>query len=435
MPPQENAIWQVTLESGDTKQCVSYGEDLFPSCQDTLKRRFVFTFSPLPRQAALIFALLLTNSICVSSLVPMMGYFIVEGLGQDPWRISLYAGLVMPLTLAANRWSGERLDHGMAVRKLLLISVCAYLLLTAILTQTDNYYVLLVTVAPLMSLANMGSGTIFTFGRLYAEQHNLDTGRINSWLRMAVSLAWMIGPASAFSLVSTFGFAIAFTVSFVLGICYLVLWHIVVPKNFRTPPRPKKDTQADPVNWGLLIAAITCLGFVVTNSLFLSAMPLYFVQEIGLPGSTPGLALSVKCLLEVFVIFGSVRLAERTGIRPVLLLAAFLGVISMILFSNATSVWQVLTIAVLEGTYYGLFAGLAITFVQSFAPDRPGRATAVYMNSLFFGGFIGSVSMGFIASAASFKTVLYVAATAAFAAMIILLATAKVRPATAERSI
>lgn len=387
----------------------------------------MFRFRQLPRQAALIFALQLTNSICISMLVPIMGFFIVEGLGQEPWQIGLYAGLVLPLTLLANRWCGEQLDHGVAIRKLLLISVCAFLCFATILTQTSNYYVLL-SIAPLMSLANMGSGTIFTFGRLYAEKNSLDIGKLNSWLRMAVSLAWMIGPAAAFSLSAAFGFTTAFTAALALAVGNLMLWHIVVPADFRAPSRPKDAAKADPVNWGLIIAGVICLGFSATNSLFLSAMPLYFVQEAGLPASTPGFALSVKCLVEVFVIFGSVRLAQQIGIRPVLLLAAVLAIASMMLFAAATSVWQVLAIAILEGTYYGLFAGLGITFVQSFASDRPGRATAVYMNSLFFGGFIGSVSMGVIASATSFKMVLYVAAAASLISMIILLVSTRIQP-------
>ncbi len=386
--------------------------------------------SQVSRQIVWIFLLLLTNSICVSTLIPMMGYFIVEGLGQEPWQIGLYTGLVLPLTLVANRWNGERLDHGAPVRKLLLISVSAYLLLTAILTQTGNFYLLIGAVAPLMSLANMGSGTIFTFGRLYATKNELPVTKVNSWLRMAVSLAWMIGPALAFGLAAAFGFKTAFTVSFCFGVFYLVLWHFVIPADFRAPIKETNEKSKDPINWGLLVAALTCLGFVVTNSLFVSAMPLYFVQERGLPGSTPGLALSVKCLVEVFVIFGSVRLAEAFGIRPVLILAAGLGATSMMLFSHATSLWQVLAISGLEGIYYGLFAGLSITFVQSFSPDKPGRATAVYMNSLFLGGMIGSVSMGFIASASSFETVIYVAAASSGMAILILLATLRVQPAT-----
>ena len=114
------------------------------------------------------------------------------------------------------------------------------------------------------------------------------------------------------------------------------------------------------------------------------------------------------------------------------MLAACLAAVSMVLFAQVTALWQVLAIAVLEGTYYGLFAGVAISFVQSFAPDRPGRATAVYMNSLFLGGMIGSISMGFIASAASFQTVLYTAALSATAALAVLLATLKVQPKVIE---
>ncbi|MEP3431701.1 MAG: MFS transporter [Roseibium sp.] len=390
-------------------------------------------FSQLPRQGMLIFFLLLTNSICGAALIPLMSFFIVEGLGVEPWKIGLYTGTVLTLTLLTNRWAGERLDHGFPVRKLLVISVSAYLTLTALLTQTNSFLMLVLIVAPLMSLSNMGSGTIFTFGRLYAQRTDLDIARVNSWLRMAISLAWMIGPALSFTLVAEFGFKVAFSCALALGFVNLVLWHIVVPPEFKAEPKDKRQDASDPINWGLMIAALICLGFVITNTLFVSVMPLLFIKETGLPGSTPGLSLTVKCLVEVFVIFASVRLAEKIGVRIVLLIAAILAAISMSLFAQATSLWQVIAISILEGTYYGLFAGVSITFVQSFAPDKPGRATAVYMNSLFFGGMIGSVSMGFIASATDYKTVLYVATGSSLTAMLILLATLKVRPRTADQ--
>ncbi len=389
-------------------------------------------FLQLPRQAVLILLLQFTNSLGVSVLIPLMSFFIVDGLKAAPWQVGLYTALLMPLTLAANRWAGERLDHGFAVRRLLLIPVCAFVLVSALLTQVSSLLMLVLLIAPLMSLSNMGSGTIFTFGRLYAIRHDLDIGRVNSLLRMTVSLGWMIGPAVSFTLVASFGFVAAFSCAFAIGLVYLILWYFVVPAGFRAAPRPRSNTGREPINRGLLIAGLSCLGFVVTNSLFVSAMPLYFVRETGLPGSTPGLSLSVKCLVEIFVIFASVRLAERIGTRQVLMLAACLAAASMLLFAQASALWQVLAISVLEGTYYGLFAGVAISFVQSFAPDRPGRATAVYMNSLFLGGMIGSVSMGFIASAADFRTVLFVAALSSLAALATLAATFRIQPQTAD---
>ena len=102
-----------------------------------------------------------TKSLGASSLIPLMSFFIVEGLGSAPWQVGLYTGLVMPLTLIANRWAGERLDHGFRVKRLLLISICAFILLTALLTQVSNLLMLVLLVAPLMGLANMGSGTDF----------------------------------------------------------------------------------------------------------------------------------------------------------------------------------------------------------------------------------------------------------------------------------
>ena len=385
-------------------------------------------FRQLPRQGLLIFLLLLTNSTAVAAIVPFMTFYIVEGLGAEPWQIGLYTGTVLTLTLLTNRWAGERLDHGFPVRKLLLISISAYLLLSAVLTQIDSFLVLVLLVAPLMSISNMGSGTIFTFGRIYAIRTGLDIGRVNSWLRMSISLAWMIGPALSFTLAAEFGFKVVFFGALFLGLLNATLWHIVVPKGFRADLKEKKQTQSDPINWGLMIAALICLGFVITNTLFASGMPLFFVTETGLPGSTPGLSFTVKCLTEIFMIFAAVRFSEKIGVRTVLMIAALLGSVSMLMFSQVTEVWEVMAVSVLEGTYYGLFAGVSITFVQSFAPDRPGRATAVYMNSLFFGGLLGSVSMGFIASATSFQTVLYVAAGSSLFALMILLATLKVQP-------
>ncbi|CTQ56976.1 Sugar efflux transporter A [Roseibium album] len=390
-------------------------------------------FSPqLPRQVLLILLLQFTNSLGASSLIPLMSFFIVEGLGSEPWQVGLYTGLVMPLTLIANRWAGERLDQGFLVKRLLLISICAFVTLTALLTQVSSLLMLILLIAPLMGLANMGSATIFTFCRVYSEKMDLDVVRINSWLRMTVSLAWMIGPAVSFTLVAQFGFSVAFSAAFGVALFYLLLGSTVVPSSFRSTRKPRSDGTDTPINWGLTIAGLICLGFIITNTLFVSAMPLFFVQETGLPGSTPGLSLSVKCLVEVFVIFGSVRLSRVIGTRQVLMLAACLAATSMILFTQVSEVWHVIAISALEGTYYGLFAGISITFVQSFAPDRPGRATAVYMNSLFLGGMIGSVSMGIIASATDFKTVLYVAAISSVIALVILFATMRVQPATAS---
>lgn len=376
-----------------------------------------------PKPMLMAVVLLLFNSICISMIIPILALFIVEGLGAAPWQIGLYSGTVMPLTLLTNRWAGEKLDEGMPARYLILLAVLSFIALSLILSQVRSFAVFLALAIPLMSLANIGSGTTFAYGRLQADRLGLNTNMMNSWLRTSVSFAWMIGPALSFTIIASFGFMSAFLTAATLGFAWLLVWHLTVPASFRSHRKNTDASNSTSINWGLLFAGTVCLFFVVTNSLFISVMPLYFIKEIHLPEYAPGLALSVKCAFEVIVIFISAKLAEKLGFRKILCISALLAVSSMLLFTRVSTLESMIAIAVLEGIYYGLFAGVSVTFVQSFAPDRPGRATAVYMNSLFLGGMIGSVSMGFIADAINYRAVLYFGAATATAAFALLMIT------------
>lgn len=376
-----------------------------------------------PRQGGLIFLLLVTGSICMSSLIPVMGFFIIEGLGEPAWKVGFYTGIALPLSMLINRWFGEKLDQGVRVRRLLLVSVSAFICFCMVLASIPSFVLLVLLGAPLMSIANGSSSTTFTYGRLYAEQAGFDITRTNSWLRMGISLAWMIGPALAYVLIDQFGFMVTFAVSGAAGVLWLLLCFSCVPADYAGPQRSREKDKAEKTDWGMLLAALCCLFFAVSNTLFVSAMPLFFIREAALPGYAPGLSLSIKCFLEIFAIFASARLAQRFGVRGVIYAAAIAGTVTMVLFTQVSSVVGVVSYAALEGLYYGLFAGVAITFVQSFAPEKPGRATAIYMNSLFMGGMIGSVSMGFIATAFDFRTVLLFSAASLASAIVVLVFT------------
>ncbi|WP_417667855.1 MFS transporter [Roseibium sp.] len=383
-------------------------------------------FSSPPPQGLKIIVLLILGSTCTSSLVPSMGYFIVEGLQQPAWKIGFYTGLVALMTMLANRRLGKLLDASVAPRKLLIMSICSFIVFAGLLASGPRFEVLVLVGAPLMALANGSGTTTFTFGRLYADTQDLDVGRFNALLRMGVSLAWMIGPALTFSLVSQVGFQKTYLVSALLGVLWLVSWHFAVPSNFRAEKRTRLSAQdGNGLPLALWFAIAACALFAIANILFTSVLPLYFIKQVGLPGFTPGLTLSLKCLMEIFAIFAAARLAERFGGQAVLISAAALALVVFVLMAHITTVWQAAAISLMEGLYYGLFAGIGITYIQSFIPEKPGRATAIYMNCLFLGGMLGSTSMGVIASATDYRAVVMTAAGAAGLSLVLLLFTRK----------
>ncbi|MGO7319393.1 hypothetical protein ACCS95_06665 [Rhizobium ruizarguesonis] len=74
----------------------------------------------------------------------------------------------------------------------------------------------------------------------------------------------------------------------------------------------------------------------------------------------------------------------------------------------------------MEGLYYGLYASIGISFLQSFSGDRPAQATALYCNVLSVSGILAGPATGLIAQAYDFQPVIRVAsAVAAFAALLL----------------
>ena len=77
-------------------------------------------------QAKLILLLLLVGAMSTASIVPFMGVYIVEGLGKEPWLISVYTAVTISLTLLVNRQFGEWIDNGTRVSNLILASIIAF---------------------------------------------------------------------------------------------------------------------------------------------------------------------------------------------------------------------------------------------------------------------------------------------------------------------
>jgi len=214
-----------------------------------------------------------------------------------------------------------------------------------------------------------------------------------------------------------------------LSSVWLGLWWSGLPRDITASAKPESDTsepyaQASSGLW-LTAAYVFCLS--LAHSLTFSSLPLFYVQEVSLPGFAPGVAFSIKTFVEVIAIFSTPMIITRFGMRPALILTTFLAAVTIQLLASVQSFPQMLFRAALEGLYYGFYASLGISYVQSFAKDRPAQATAIYWNTLMVSGLLAGPAVGFIGQAYDFQTVIEVASAVVFSAAVVLMVSGTAR--------
>lgn len=362
-------------------------------------------------QAKAALALLLTGVICNAAIVPYMGVYIVETLGRDPWMIGLYAMITLTLTLFVNRQYGEWIDAGHAIAPLVGASIVAFGLAVISILIFPSYWVLICFASPCFAVSNASVSTMYSFGRLLAERQGLNIARYNSYLRAMTSLGWMLAPAASFYIASVSGDFAAFWLALILCGVWALIWWIVMPKGFASEAAPKpRDMSPEPLNTELWLAASICLAFALAHSMAMSALPLFYIREAGLPAYAPGISLSIKTGVEIVAILMAPAIMSRLGARNALRAAALLAILAFFILARVATMPQLWLGAALEGLYYGLFAAVGLSYLQDFAKGRMARATSLYMNSLFLGGLISAPLMGLTAQFVSFGMAVQLAA-------------------------
>jgi SET family sugar efflux transporter-like MFS transporter len=367
--------------------------------------------------------LLFCGTICSAMIVPYMAFFLVEGLGYEPWMISVYATLAVCLTLIANRQFAQRIDDGARVFPLVGVAAIGYSVAALSLSLAPTLWTVLTLGVVGFGISSSAVSTMFSLGGNLAERHDIERSRFNAYMRATTSTAWMIGPAVTFLIADQFSVEAVFYMALSLSFVWLGLWWLGLPRDITAAAKPKSDSSdlKAHTSGGLWLAAAFVFCLSLAHSLTFSSLPLFYVQEVGLPGFAPGLAFSIKTFVEVIAIFSTPMIIARFGMRPALIATTLLAVVTIQLLASVQSFPQMLFGAALEGLYYGFYASLGISYVQSFAEDRPAHATAIYWNTLMVTGLLAGPAVGFIAQAYDFQTVIQVASAVAFCAAVVLI--------------
>ncbi|AUR08229.1 MFS transporter [Phaeobacter inhibens] len=376
--------------------------------------------------ARLMFLLLLfCGTICTAMIVPFMSYFLVRGLGYEPWIISVYAGMAISLTLVANRQFARRIDAGARVFPLVGLAAAGFVCAAGALALLPALWVVLTAGVIGFGISSSAVSTMFSLGGSLAERHKVERVRFNAHMRATTSSAWMIGPAVTFLIADGIGLRAVFVMAVAVSMVWIGLWWFTLPRDITAMPgrAPAQDSagQTAVAPQGLWLAAgfVFCLSSA--HSLTFSALPIFYVEEVGLPGYAPGFAFSIKTFVEVIAIFSTPWVIARIGMWRALLAVTGLAVVTIQLLAAVQSFPQMLAGAALEGLYYGFYASLGISYVQSFAPATPARATAMYWNMLMVSGVMAGPAVGLIAQAYDFQTVIRCASGVAVVAAAVLI--------------
>jgi SET family sugar efflux transporter-like MFS transporter len=379
---------------------------------------------PKNRTAQLILLSLFVTAFGNSSMIPYMGYFIVQELGMKPWHITVYSVLTSLLTMFGTRLFGERIDRSEPTFRYMFLGNLGLVIASGVAALFKSYLLLLLVVSPGLALAGAGMSSAYTFGRLYAERTGLNLARYNAYVRTMISLGWMFGPALSYVVAARYSNMAVFQVVFVISLLSMATSWFSLPHDFRAEKKPPRqgldEAESTFANRPLWLAAGACFLFSMAHVLCAAALPLFYIREAHLPIFAPGLSLTLKCFAEVFAILASPMVMARLGKRNALYLSGGAGIVAFCVLHQATSLGVMAVGALMEGFYFGLFAGVAVTFMQGFGKGRIGRATSLYMNSLFLGSLVASMGVGVIASAVDFRSAIVVAGFAMVLALAML---------------
>jgi SET family sugar efflux transporter-like MFS transporter len=376
-------------------------------------------------RARAVLGLHLSGTFCASMTAPFIPFFIVQELGHPPWQISIYSALAILLTVTLNRGFATRLDKGYRFAPLVGASIAGYVIALLSVLIWPSYWTLITVGVLGFSLSSSSLSTMYSFGRISAERFGFDIPSFNAWLRAMTSLGWMMGPALAFFVAGQWGADQTFVFALSAAVVWVALWWHTMPRTARAEAVGKPQQADSGTDRALRLAVAACLFFSAAHVLCSSALPLFYVREAGLPDFAPGLSFSIKTATEIVIILTTPLLLRHISPLSGLILSGGLGLCSFLVLSQVSGLSTMAVGAALEGTYYGLFAGVSLTYVQNLANGRMARANALYVNSLFIGALIAGPSVGMIAQFTSFQTAILAACLPMLCALVVLRITAK----------
>lgn len=331
-----------------------------------------------------------------------MSYFLIDEIHVEPIFISIYMVSVTLTGLVVSQYMGYLADRGVNANRLYGLTMLSVACAMIAFIASEQFWHVFLAGLLFMSIGAGAVSQMLTVSGLWAKKQTLNLPAFNSRIRAAISLAWVVGPPLAFTLVATWGFAASFTVAIV---CVVVATFFV---TFIVPPQVASVSTKNVSARGQCSLSFWLVGIAVTagmagNVMYLSSMPLYVMRELGLPEHLPGLMMGLVAGLEIPIMLFAARLTQY--LAPAKIMAGafvFAGCFYLGVYWS-TQEWQLLGLQLLNALFYGLYAGIGLTLLQKQAPDLTGFTSAFYSNATRVGMMLGTIGAGSVAQIYSFR--------------------------------
>lgn len=354
--------------------------------------------------------LFLTNGITALAfalVLPVMSLFLVSGLHTEPAYIGLYTTLTALMTVIVSQKMTGLMDKGVPGKRLLLISLTGIVAAALGFSVATEFWHAMLVGCLLMPFASSSIPLILTIIRHYADASGKNSTKLNSQMRSSVSMLWVFGPPLAFLSVDQLGFATNFRTSAMIAV-FVIAWVVVALVQPASQPAEADSVTGKSTKPGQLGAEVWMLGAVMmlanmANSAYINTMPLYLTKDLGLSTAYPGWLMGAAAAVEIPVMLLVAGWSLRWGKLWIMKAAFVCAMVYYVVIYFTSSLAIIMTMQLMNGLFFGIFAGLGVTLMQDYAGNNIGKASAFYTNAMLVGTMLGSSTMGLVSQYWGFK--------------------------------
>ena len=224
-----------------------------------------------------------------------------------------------------------------------------------------------------------------------------DAAAINSGVRAAISVAWVLVPGLvALALAGRGSMLPAYLLACLGCIANLALVFFKLPATDGPPPA-KNHRHSFVASFGEVLAPNVFFRLMavslITSTLHVNAavQPLIITGAAGGTVTDIGVVVGIVAFLEVVFIFVWARLQVHMRAVTALAISAGLYAVYLTLLGLASAPWHVYALTLLSAFAAAALISIPITYIQDLISDRPGLGSSLISVNLFLSGGLSAI--------------------------------------------